>query len=225
MSTAAAYGFVIGGKEKITYCNNDGYPTGLGLHMLQAIQTYGIGLKEAAVMIQMVDDEESLPSKREIEKYFEYSGKSEGQKIKDWYDLLRNTQGDITVHLNAKVRHMIDYSQFLSDSGGCRWAYIINFDTGNFEIYGGCSNLDPKAAGRYAALQHPMNLELEGGMELLYGVVLIRKISLSDIRGMDVKEYMTKLSVETKIEYKELAKENSEKIGNRYVEKFEKEKV
>jgi len=208
MTTQGAYGFIINGVQKISYNGVDSYPTWLGSHIMKAVSEHGIApFKEAVSMLEIVDGED-MPNEHQIKEYFHYSGRATGESISDWCDLLTNARGDITVYLEG-VKQIIDAHEFLLDAVSCRWAYIINFDTGKFEIYFGGNNMNPKAAGRYAALQSDYNKKLGGGFNKVHGVVLVREVSLADIVKMgadDIVEYMSKL-------YEEM-KGNSQPVGN-----------
>lgn len=69
-----------------------------------------------------------------------------GMRYEDWYCLLRNTQGDLR-HYHKGIEHMIDSQEFLADSLFCEWAYIMNLDDQQFEVYRGF-NKNPNARGR-----------------------------------------------------------------------------
>ena len=69
---------------------------------------------------------------------------------------------------------MIDSHAFLADSLFCEWAYVINLDNSQFEVYRGF-NQDPMAPGRYASCSIP---DSNG----YCGVALIREVPLDTIR-------------------------------------------
>jgi hypothetical protein len=149
MGTRGAYGYRLDGKNKVTYNHFDSYPDELGTHTLSYAANMGIGkMKKTASNIIMVDSN-STPSPELIERYKAVADIDvAGMKYEDWYCLLRNTQGDLR-HYHKGIEHMIDSHEFLADSLFCEWAYIINLDNQQFEIYRGF-NKNPNAPGRYA---------------------------------------------------------------------------
>lgn len=71
---------------------------------------------------------------------------------------------------------MADSATFLKDSLFCEWAYIINLDTEELEVYEGF-NKRPDAPGRYA------DTETNNGY---FGVKLINVVNLEDVRNSEV---------------------------------------
>jgi len=178
MSTRGTIGFRIQKKDKVTYNHSDSYPSWLGINILSFIKdTPEPELKDIASRIELVD-EDSTPSPEQIEAYSKYSDETVGTRTKtDWYCLLRDTQGDLSHYRNG-VRHMIDYHTFLKDSLFCEWAYIINLDTRELEIYRGYNKQkNVKNGGRYA--KYTVDED-----KSYYGVTLLATLSLSDIRNM-----------------------------------------
>jgi len=151
MGTRGAYGFRVGGIDKVTYNHYDSYPSGLGRQIVEFINRSSIGeLEEAGANIVLVN-ESATPTMEQIMecgKYFD-SGVSTGN-IEDWYCLLRKMQGDLTPYKEG-FKYMIDSSGFLSNSLFCEWAYIINLDSQKLEVYKGF-NKDIHAKGRYASV-------------------------------------------------------------------------
>jgi hypothetical protein len=174
MSIRGAYGFRVNGEDKITYNYFDSYPEGLGINIINFIkETSKQNLQKIAEDIILVK-EDSVPTKEQVEacKQF-YNGDVSSQCINDWYCLLRNSQGDLIPYCNG-LKYMIDSHAFLKDSLSCEWAYIINLDTGNLEVYRGW-NQEPNGLGRYA------NLKTEEKSEY-YGVRLIAVVNLNEVQ-------------------------------------------
>jgi hypothetical protein len=81
---------------------------------------------------------------------------------------------------------MIDSQVFLKDSLFCEWAYIINTDTGELEIYRGRNkNRHVKNGGRYSRYCADDN---DFGGKKYYGVTLLSTLKLSEIQRMTVEE-------------------------------------
>ena len=181
MSTRGTIGFRVSENDKVTYNHSDSYPTWLGIQVMSFIlNTPESELKDIANRIELVD-EDSKPSSELIEAYRGYADTDVAtQTLTDWYCLLRHTQGELEHYRNG-VRHMIDYSTFLHDSLFCEWAYIINLDTQELEIYKGF-NKNKKGKGRYASkFIAPDRI---GEKVEYYGVTLLTTMKLSDIRNM-----------------------------------------
>lgn len=76
---------------------------------------------------------------------------------------------------NCFNKEFTDDSEFLYDSLFCEWAYIVNLDTKELEIYKGFNKL-PDGEGRYAQMKHRTGY---------YGVTLFKTIPLKDLfKGM-----------------------------------------
>lgn len=178
MGTRGAYGFRIGGKDKVTYNHFDSYPSGLGESVLVALASADLGrVKTVAEGIEMVD-EGATPTDAQIKICQDRGLVNLGvsrQDTSDWYCLLRNAQGDIEALLNGRVPFMSDGAGFLTDSLFCEWAYIINLDEGVLEVYKGFNKV-VSAPGRYAPLG--------GDGQGYFGVALIDSIPLASVRDM-----------------------------------------
>jgi hypothetical protein len=159
MGTRGAWGFRIGGQDKVTYNHFDSYPEGLGDDLIAALRTRApkrgegvrwiTALRQEAERIRMTDGK-GAPSREERERLHEFldTGVS-SQSEMDWYCLLRRTQGHLENTLAAGV--MIDSQDFLRDSLWCEWAYIINLDDETLEVYRGFQK-SPHQLGRYSRL-------------------------------------------------------------------------
>lgn len=174
MGTRGAYGFRVGGQDKVTYNHYDSYPSYLGRNILKYVAlTSPEEIRLAAKRIILVDPE-SKPTPALIEKYSHYADINvASHQLTDWYCLLRNTQGEISLY-SQNLRHMINSSEFLRDSLFCEWSYIMNCDSEICEIYRGF-NKDPNAPGRYASLRRERASEY-------YGVFLLDEIPFGEIK-------------------------------------------
>ena len=134
MSTRGLIGIKYKGKTKATYNHFDSYPRYLGFNLVKELKEKDSIklLKKNFKNIKLVTTEET-PTKREINKYKKFLDlKVSKQTEKDWYNLLRNTQGTLKYIISGEQKHMIDNLSFLKDS---EWAYIIDLDDNNLEIY------------------------------------------------------------------------------------------
>lgn len=140
MGTRGFVGFIDDdGNEKITYNHWDSYPSGLGSDVLTWLRTKverePATLRKQVGNLRMVQhdtpvtDEDLATLKR-----FHNGDVSTGDE-REWYALLRNTQGDPALILEAGVAE--DASGFPSDSLFCEWGYLIDLEQDRFEVYRG----------------------------------------------------------------------------------------
>lgn len=191
MGTRGCYGFRINASDKVTYNHFDSYPEGLGVTVVEFIRnTSDDEMKEIAKKIELVS-ECNLPTPEQITICKEAglvnldvnSGKEE-----DWYCLMREAQGDLSVY--KKIPYMTDSKDFLADSLYCEWAYIINLDESVLEVYRGF-NRNPVSTGRYAPL---IGSKVSNQY---YGVVLVCQIPLEQIRTISNDEFVKLTEVDT----------------------------
>jgi len=205
MGTRGAYGFRVGGTDKVTYNHFDSYPDSLGVAILSFLRDVGNDeLRDIAERIELVD-ETTPPTRRQInmcQKAGTVNLGVSGQSTKDWYCLLRNAQGDLGIYRRdengmAPLPFMIDSHQFLIDSLFCEWAYIINLDTGMLEIYRGFNkNRDAKGrfckrVGRYASCQCDDQYYRDNHY---YGVQLIWEMPLRQARRLTDEDFIREVN-------------------------------
>lgn len=189
MGTRGALGFRYGDTDKVAYNHFDSYPSGLGIEVVKTIRKWNDEqLAGAAARIEMFDPEVP-PTAAQKERYADMADLAvSNRSLDDWYCLLRHAQGDLDTYIDGTVDHMsIGGPQFLFDSLFCEWAYIINMDTRNLEIYHGF-NKSPDGKGRYAATLEDPPVDYQGNVyrkSEYYGVSLITEIPLSEIRSWD----------------------------------------
>lgn len=174
MGTRSAIGVRVNGNDKLYYNQYDGYPTWMGKKVfddsVSMIAQHGWDkIKELAKKCKQFDSDVVFTD-AQFKKYGKYHEiVSSG---KDMYALLRGLQGELKLALEAGI--MTKDNNFIKDSGDCEWAYILNVDTKEFEIYKGCQYTRPKRS-RYAKAKKV------GGC---YACELIHTIDLSD--GVEV---------------------------------------
>jgi hypothetical protein len=176
MGTRGAVGFISNGIEKITYNYFDSYPEGLGNNVLNFLHTI-INFEELKIKVNniILVDGKGEPTIKQIKHCIAAKTADmevREQSYKDWYCLLRHTQGNLEKYFEVGI--MLDSKDFLFDSLFCEWAYIINLDTYKLEIYKGF-NEDQNGKGRYAS-QHR---ERDGNQ--YYGVKLIYEVDLFNL--------------------------------------------
>lgn len=152
MGTRGIMGVRLGNRDYLTYNHFDSYPEGLGQSMIEDVRTMlreigHDGMKLLVENLKLVD-EDAKPTPAEIEVLKEHHDPnvSTGQ-VEEWYSLLRDLQGKLRDTLRSG--YMIDSHEFINSSLFCEWGYIVNLDTGKFEVYEGFQKL-PHEKGRYA---------------------------------------------------------------------------
>jgi hypothetical protein len=172
MGTRSSIGVHVNGKDKLTYNQYDGYPTGVGKQVYEQIcalikQHGWDGVVKLATKLKQVKSDKEFTEKQK-EKYGDlWQQVSTG---KDMYSLLRGLQGDLGAMLERGI--MTKDNEFIKDSLFCEWAYILNVDEQTFEIYQGFQSL-PHTQGRYATCK-----EARG----YYACALIHTIDLSSFQ-------------------------------------------
>lgn len=149
MGTRGFIGFVINGQEKITYNHWDSYPAGLGADVLSFLHNSDLDVVRQQAADLRVVGPDSNPTEEDVERLKGYAdtGVSTG-KLQEWYVLLRQTQGNPALILEAGV--IEDASEFPLDSLFAEWGYIIDFDANVFEVYKGFQH-GPHDKGRFAS--------------------------------------------------------------------------
>lgn len=149
MGTRGAMGIRIGGQDKIAYCHFDAYPDGLGAGVVADVRALGVErLMELGGALKKTPDRP--PSDAEWDSLARFCDAGVGERgERDWYKLLRRTQGNLAAMLEAGVYE--DSADFMRDSLFCEWAYVVNLDECTLEVYRGHQK-EEHASGRYAGL-------------------------------------------------------------------------
>lgn len=175
----------------------DGYPERQGqtvIDFLLKYKDYLAAAEEKFAALRFYTDEEYELDV--LEKYWEkspYGGytMSYGSPEKELWDtkfkhLSRDTGADILdLVMESKIPLKLrDSLSFVGDSLLCEWAYVIDFDTGTFEVYKG-GNKTPIVDGRFTTAEFGID---NGGVIEYHPVRLIFSKPLQDIDGMEVLE-------------------------------------
>jgi hypothetical protein len=146
MSTRGAVGFIKNDNLATIYNSNSSAPSSLGNDILDFIRRYPIKEINELVNSFVYNEEEN----KETASFY---------SLRDFWS-------------NGKKETLIyDDTEFLKDSLLCEWAYIINLDTNELEIYKGMNKRKPM--GRFKDI--PKNAEG------YYSVSLIELILLNDL--------------------------------------------
>lgn len=177
MSTRGAYGFTIGGKDKISYNHSDSYPECLGNSIVSFISANS--LKDIIKFAKSIKVVESSKKPTALQKTKLENIGLEVKEKSDWYDILREYQGNLQERFDIKLSFMVENKAFLTDSLFCEYAYIINLDDGVLEYYVGF-NKQPILNGRFA--------NAEPNESGYYPVSLIKTYALADLWNCDSLE-------------------------------------
>lgn len=184
MGTRGAIGVVINGQTKVVYNHFDSYPDAVGADVVDFLHDSftKLGpegaltwLREKAIAFEKVKTPEPTPD--DIVRLAKYARQRNGPDSEvEWYDLLRDAQGELGKTLEAGVYECA--REFLDDGLFCEHAYIVNLDEETLEYYEGFFQLNPRIGpderGRY------WKEESRGGHG--YGpVVLLETFKLSEI--------------------------------------------
>lgn len=196
MSTRGCIGYRLDGKDKLSYNHSDSYPSGLGTSTLAELRKMVLDLatlKQRVRSLVMVKEGKPTP-----QAVLEAASKAEvidlrvaGQNVNDPYCVLRGIQGEWEKTL--QVGYAIEYAGFMKSSLHCEWAYVVNLDSGNLEVYRGFNRgkkkgkkwVPERTEGRYAALSSDV---INGtfkpdykGEEPFFGVSLVAEWPLNDL--------------------------------------------
>ena len=130
MSTRGTIAFTVDGETKGSYNHSDSYPTWLGNRVLEFLQ--GMDIEEVRRQARELTPVPGRhPNRAEIAQLKPYTdlGVSD-QSTKDWYCLLRGTQGSPALILKAGL-----YEPF--PVGEERYSYVVDLDKEVLEIYEG----------------------------------------------------------------------------------------
>jgi hypothetical protein len=191
MGTRGMWGYVIEGEEKFAYNHFDSYPSCLGAELLEHVRGADLDdLREKSRALQLVTDETppTLEQQERMVALGAYDGAVSTGRPTEWYSLLRNTQGDPELTLKAGL--MEDGHEFAIDSLFCEWAYVIDLDAGQFEVYEGFQK-SAHDRGRFADRADPGLLNGSADGRTYYPVALVAQWPLDALPSAD--EFQAKL--------------------------------
>jgi len=182
MGTRGLFGFYKQGITKTTYNHSDSYPEGLGLDILKELREYTMDELNKTFDRIILIDERNKPTKDQLNEVIEYTDLNVGQTKEDtdtkgvlWYQALRKAQGNLEPWVKKGLKYMIDSQDFIKDSLFCEWAYIINLDSNELEIWIGFQKVPVHS--RYYRDNRDLS---EPGSEY-YPCAMIKKYSLSKL--------------------------------------------
>jgi len=139
MSTHAALGITKNGKTKVTYVHSDGYPSWVGVEVVEFCKRVTLENKwsefsKAVGKLRSVNSD-NKPSNKKWFNYYKDSHCSAVSNHTDWYAVLRNLQGAPTLDaiLSGHLKHWMETGKaWLQES---HYGYVINLDEHHFEFW------------------------------------------------------------------------------------------
>lgn len=138
MGSRGFVGFVVDGKEAISYNHAASYPGGVGLNTLRWLDHANLDIAAKVAKGVRIVTRDTMPTDEDIERLMPYLDRHVGgtSERPTWYQLLRGTQGSVGDMIAAGV--VLDGSQFPRREGAsCEWGYLVDFDAKLFEVYRG----------------------------------------------------------------------------------------
>lgn len=136
MGTRGTYGFRKNGELHLTYNHYDSYFSGLGQDIVDAIKYAGSTkkLNETFDSIIFIDGSKE-PTDAQIEECKKYANLavSEGS-LKDWYCLLRETQGNLIPYIDREIKYIVEDNNFIKNNTWSEYFYIIDLDNDILEL-------------------------------------------------------------------------------------------
>lgn len=191
MGTRGILGVRVDRRDKIAYNHFDSYPDGLGkgvIDQLADLLKDPTRFRGLAKDLQPIDPQ-AEPTENQIHRLKKFTDlRVSRQSPKDWYCLLRKTQGDLGAILEATMYENAE--GFTHDSLFCEYGYIANLDEDVLEFYIGFQK-SPHTKGRFAA-QDKSAKDNEISSQY-YGIALIGTIPFAEIAA-DPEKAFEKLS-------------------------------
>jgi hypothetical protein len=181
--------FAHNGEIKAMYNHWDSYPTGLGEVMVKWMLAQDGDFSDAIEKFDRLTavDENAEPTEDQKLALVRYLNLSVGSRTdSDWYNLLRDTQGNPVGALEAGF--FADYFKFGEDSLFCEYGYVVDLDRKVLEVYKGFQTA-PHEEGRWAGgASRTVDF---GSRDTYHPIKLIEEFTLPDlIQNPDVMEIL-----------------------------------
>lgn len=148
MNSQGLIGFRIREQDKLAYNQSGSRPDMLGLKLLGELRAVSdwdaarkciVNLNTICETNRMGGNDGLIIS--EVRRHF--PDIKYGQPPIFYHDLYQPLQGSLQPYLDGRLSFMPDASNFIRDSRHCAWAYIVNLDTQEFEVWKG-NQLEPE---------------------------------------------------------------------------------
>lgn len=170
MSTRGVYGFRINKKDKLTFINFDAHPNVVGLDVANFVA------KTPKRLLKKLAQQTSLVSFESLQEKSLAVQKATQNWLADTDGTLNEPLADVVLaSLKRGRRYLENSNSFIHKSLYCEWAYVINIDTQEFEIYRGFQM--ELGDGRYNSVFPPCAYKQTGfhdhtGCKLVYAIPL-----------------------------------------------------
>lgn len=140
MGTRGLMAFTVDGETKAGYVHFDSYPSGLGADVLEWLhetlnEQTGKALTQARNLV--VVNDETTPTAEQIEALKRYSNTNVSTKqLDEWYVLLRETQGNPALTLEAGHMYGVSRVEPYRLGWGHEYLYVVDFDKRTFTASG-----------------------------------------------------------------------------------------
>jgi hypothetical protein len=144
----------------------DGYPSGNGLTILEFLRTCNLDeFKEKIKNVRF----STKKDEKKVEKFLKSIGCKDGWMNMDQSDLYKKAYPYSSRDIGAGILQMVnesedteivlqDTTKFAADSLFCEWAYLINLDNNNLEVYEGFNNSPLEEGQRFKDMELEDNL-------------------------------------------------------------------
>lgn len=134
--TRGIYGLRKGNIDKVTFSRGDSFLKGLGKEMVKFIKETPIEtmnkIFNKIILVDLIQE----ATEEQIEECKKYSNLEVNvRSLKDFTCLLWKSFGSLKAYRDQGLKYMIDASAEITNPHLCQYAYIINLDTNEFEIY------------------------------------------------------------------------------------------
>ena len=177
------------GKTKVAqYGQWDGYPSGQGATCLEFLRNADLEkFKEKLRLVRFQTEDDG----KELDNFLDGIGCKDGwmdadqaEKYHKKYPMLTRDNGAGILKLiyeNDKEVFLVDSSDFAMDSLFCEWAYVIDLDNEQLEVYSGFNQKELDASERFYSSTPDGEY---------YGVGLVKKYSFKELptEGVFVSE-------------------------------------
>lgn len=176
------------GETKIAkYSQFDGYPSGLGDKLLDAIRELGVDkIREYVDNVREITQKEVdhvNTFNKDVKVKKDGYTTAEPEWMVKWPELSRETNGaDLLYILAAHTGDplpLLYKEKFAADSLFCEWCYVIDLDTNTFEVYEGFNKTPLTEEDRFFYLMNDNEDKISG--DDCYPVKIVKSYSLDDL--------------------------------------------
>jgi len=135
MGTRGFWGVRHDGRMRTTYNHYDSYPTGLGVSMVEFIQSTDMATLGERVFALAEVHEGDSPSPEQMQALVEAGTWMHVSTGQDWYSALRGTQGEPEKMIESGFWMTQDFDPTQANDSWLEWGYLIDLDAGELLVY------------------------------------------------------------------------------------------